>query len=209
MSSAPATHPLAQARIQATVCFTRAENGLTKEWPGRVWLNPPYQQPDMFHFVTKLVEEVAAARTTAALLLTHNYTDTAWFHLAASACRAICFTRTAGTWSQWGYLARVRSRRNGAALRSIPTMLRVWPQSLPLLRLMQAGSHRLRQLRTHGMRSTGCCICFRPTGDRRAEQWQAVSRGARSSPFCVGLGAPWISRWSTPLRSTPIRPIGR
>ena len=35
----------------------------------------------------------AAGRVTAAILLTHNYTDTSWFHEAAGLADAICFTR--------------------------------------------------------------------------------------------------------------------
>ena len=37
--------------------------------------------------------EVNAGRATEAILLTHNYTDTGWFHAAAAQCAAICFTR--------------------------------------------------------------------------------------------------------------------
>jgi phage N-6-adenine-methyltransferase len=89
----PATHPLAQTTIQAMQFFTRAEDGLAQPWVGRVWLNPPYMQPDIARFVEKLVTEYQAGRTTAAILLTHNYTDTAWFHQAAHAAAALCFTR--------------------------------------------------------------------------------------------------------------------
>jgi hypothetical protein len=50
-------------------------------------------QPHIAHFVEKLVTEYHEGRTTAAILLTHNYTDTAWFHHAAQAATALCFTR--------------------------------------------------------------------------------------------------------------------
>jgi hypothetical protein len=40
-----------------------------------------------------MVAEVAAGRVKSAIMLTHNYTDTSWFHEAVSACAAICFTR--------------------------------------------------------------------------------------------------------------------
>jgi hypothetical protein len=63
------------------------------EWRGRVWLNPPYAQPDIAHFVSKLIAELEAGRITAAIMLTHNYTDTAWFHEAAAWADSICFTR--------------------------------------------------------------------------------------------------------------------
>ena len=89
----PASTSYGQRTVKAKAFFTKTDDGLTHPWLGRVWLNPPYMQPDIARFVEKLVEEYQSQRTTAAILLTHNYTDTAWFHLAASACAAICFTR--------------------------------------------------------------------------------------------------------------------
>jgi hypothetical protein len=58
-----------------------------------VWLNPPYAQPLIAQFVSKMVIERMASHVTAAIMLTHNYTDTAWFHEAANTADAICFTR--------------------------------------------------------------------------------------------------------------------
>ena len=89
----PASHPAGQKTIQAKRFFTLKDDGLTKEWSDRVWLNPPYAQPAIGDFVEKLVSGVAAKRVTAVILLTHNYTDTGWFHKAAGAAQAICFTR--------------------------------------------------------------------------------------------------------------------
>lgn len=89
----PASNELAQADVKAERFFTEADDGLTKEWRGRVWLNPPYAQPAIGHFVEKLVTEVGAGNVTAAIMLTHNYTDTAWFQMAAKAAAAICFTK--------------------------------------------------------------------------------------------------------------------
>jgi hypothetical protein len=43
--------------------------------------------------VKKLVAELDAENVDEAIMLTHNYTDTEWFHTAAKACSAICFTR--------------------------------------------------------------------------------------------------------------------
>ena len=89
----PATHKEAQKTIRAAQCFTKAEDGLTREWHGRVWLNPPYAQPAIAHFVSKMVIERLAGHVTAAIMLTHNYTDTSWFHEAATIADAICFMR--------------------------------------------------------------------------------------------------------------------
>jgi len=89
----PASHPVAQERVQAERFFTAEDDGLAQEWHGRIWLNPPYAQPAIENFVDKMVSEVASGRVTAAIMLTHNYTDTAWFQKAAVAAQAICFTR--------------------------------------------------------------------------------------------------------------------
>ena len=84
-----ATCTFAQSRIQAGQFFTKQDDGLLHPWRGRVWLNPPYSR--VAEFVTKLLQEIAAGNVTAAILLTHNNTDAAWFHDAAGAASAICF----------------------------------------------------------------------------------------------------------------------
>lgn len=37
-------------------CFTKADDGLSKEWHGRVWLNPPYSRPLICRFVEKMAD---------------------------------------------------------------------------------------------------------------------------------------------------------
>jgi phage N-6-adenine-methyltransferase len=88
----PATHEKAQTIVRAAQFFTKEDDGLKHQWHGRTWLNPPYAQPFIAQFVSKLCREHKAGRVTAAIMLTHNYTDTAWFREAASAADAICFT---------------------------------------------------------------------------------------------------------------------
>jgi len=89
----PASHPLAQETVKAKQFFTKDDDGLSKEWHGRVWLNPPYAQPAIAQFIDKLIEERAAGRVKAAILLTHNYSDTDWFQRAAASADMICFPR--------------------------------------------------------------------------------------------------------------------
>lgn len=89
----PASSDEAQRIISAAHYFTKADDGLSQEWHGRVWLNPPYAQPLIADFASKMVVERRACRVEAAIVLTHNYTDTAWFHELAGGCSAICFTR--------------------------------------------------------------------------------------------------------------------
>lgn len=89
----PASSTKAQEIVRAGTFYTADDDGLAHEWNGRVWLNPPYSQPAIHQFAEKMVQEVSAGRAVEAIMLTHNYTDTAWFHLAESLAAAICFTR--------------------------------------------------------------------------------------------------------------------
>lgn len=90
----PASSRKAQKVVQAERYITIDEDALQQEWKAKtVYLNPPYSQPAISHFVEKLVAEYNAGNVASAILLTHNYTDTGWFHAAESAAAAICFTR--------------------------------------------------------------------------------------------------------------------
>ena len=61
----PASAPVAQKTIRAARFFTRDDDGLRHEWRGRIWLNPPYSQPDIARFIDKLLAEIDAGRATA------------------------------------------------------------------------------------------------------------------------------------------------
>ena len=88
-----ASHPKAQETVQASRYFTIETDGLKQKWAGKVWLNPPYSQPEIVYFIDKLLGEFAAKRVKEAILLTHNFTDASWFHKSAKVCSAVCFTR--------------------------------------------------------------------------------------------------------------------
>ena len=88
----PATSEQAQATVGASEFFTEEDDGLAREWHGRVFLNPPYHRELAPKFINKLVAEFAAGRVEAAIVLTNNCTDTEWFLAAANVCHSICFT---------------------------------------------------------------------------------------------------------------------
>ncbi len=75
----PASCNEANKTIRAGRYFAEKDDGLAHDWPGRVWLNPPYcglQGP----FVQKLIAEYEAGRTRAAVILVNaNSTDAGWF----------------------------------------------------------------------------------------------------------------------------------
>lgn len=89
----PASSEQANETVQALHIFTEEDDGLSKDWHGKVWLNPPYSQPAISHFAAKVCTEWGLGNIDSAIVLTHNYTDTAWFHSVANSCQAICFTR--------------------------------------------------------------------------------------------------------------------
>lgn len=89
----PASSELANERVRAAKIYTEADDGLTHDWRGKVWMNPPYAQPLINDFAEKMVAEVRAGNVTDAIVLTNDSTDTAWFHALAKASTAICFTR--------------------------------------------------------------------------------------------------------------------
>jgi hypothetical protein len=89
----PASSDAAQRVVQAKRYFTAETDGLSAQWLGSCWLNSPYARKIVATFVAKLLEELSAGRTTSALLLTNAYSDNSWWHEAAAACQAICFTK--------------------------------------------------------------------------------------------------------------------
>lgn len=58
----------------AKVMYNRNDDGLTKEWFGRVWLNPPYSRP----LIEKFVRRMAEHNNGIALLF--NRCDNTMFH---------------------------------------------------------------------------------------------------------------------------------
>lgn len=59
--------------------FTAADDGLTREWHGRIYMNPPYGHRVIDPWIDKLVTEYTAGRITEAIALVPARTDTQWF----------------------------------------------------------------------------------------------------------------------------------
>jgi ParB family chromosome partitioning protein len=89
----PASSEIAQRTVRAAKYFTIDDDGLSQDWHGRAFLNPPYAQPLTERFVAKLIAEHEAGHVSEAILLTHNFTCTRWCQDALWACRAFCHTR--------------------------------------------------------------------------------------------------------------------
>lgn len=88
----PASNEMAQANVRADLFYTVDDDGLSKEWSGKVWMNPPYTARVINAFISKLVDHYKNGDITDAIVLTNNNTDTSWFHEAANTASAVCFT---------------------------------------------------------------------------------------------------------------------
>lgn len=89
----PASCEEANRVIKASTYFTKDDDGLVKEWVGNVWCNPPYSRDLMPAFVEKLCKSYQSGSVRQAILVSHNNTDTAWFHSLAGVASAICFPK--------------------------------------------------------------------------------------------------------------------
>ncbi|MFI5366713.1 MAG: DNA N-6-adenine-methyltransferase [Candidatus Binatia bacterium] len=78
--------PLVVPWIPARSHYTKAEDGLTRPWHGRVWMNPPYGPG-----IDRWLERFCEHRNGIALIFAR--TDTQWFHTYAARAEAVCFTR--------------------------------------------------------------------------------------------------------------------
>ena len=86
----PASCVAAQAAVRAVAYYTKSDDGLTRPWRGRVWLNPPYSL--VGRFAAKLAAEHEAGRLVRAVALVNASTDAAWFEALAGRY-PVLFTR--------------------------------------------------------------------------------------------------------------------
>lgn len=88
----PASCALANQTVKAKSFFTADDDGLKKDWRGRIWLNPPFATGLIEKFVDKLTAEISAGNVTSAIVLVDNATETRWFKKLADNCAGIVFT---------------------------------------------------------------------------------------------------------------------
>jgi hypothetical protein len=87
----PASSQLANQIVRAMKHYSKEDNGLTQEWCGRIWLNPPYssdkgttgregsRQGLAKPFIFRLIDEYNKGNVTQAILLITTDTDASWF----------------------------------------------------------------------------------------------------------------------------------
>lgn len=87
----PASNSAAQEIVEAQRWWDAEANGLTQEWAGNVWLNPPYSHPLVEQFAMKAIEEFKSGRVEQLLVLVNSATTTGWWHALAKACTVVAF----------------------------------------------------------------------------------------------------------------------
>ena len=87
----PASCAMANKTVKAAEFYTAEDDGLSKEWRGNVWMNPPYAQPLMRRFAEAVAEKYASGEIRQAIVLVNNATETAWFAMLAEHSSAVCF----------------------------------------------------------------------------------------------------------------------
>lgn len=89
----PASSDKANETVKATKYYTLEDDGLTKEWKGRVWMNPPYAQPEILYFAAMLQDSFEKRLVSEACVLVNNATETKWFNLILAHASAICLIK--------------------------------------------------------------------------------------------------------------------
>lgn len=71
--------------------FTEADDGLAREWKGRVWMNPPHARSLISRFCEKLAASVDSGTVAQAVVLVNNATETRWGRRLIDSAAASCF----------------------------------------------------------------------------------------------------------------------
>lgn len=87
----PCSCELAQETVGAETFYTEQDSALTKEWRGRVFMNPPYSKP--LPFVEQLLAACSTGAVPEAIVLVNNSTDAPWAQSLLECASAVCFLR--------------------------------------------------------------------------------------------------------------------
>ena len=90
----PATSEIANRTVGASLIYTIDDDGRSKKWEGRVWMNPPYAQPLVGDFAEAATAKYASGEYEQACILVNNATETRWFCRMLEEASAVCFPRS-------------------------------------------------------------------------------------------------------------------
>ena len=75
----PMSNKLANKTVNATTFYTKEDDGLTKDWYGKIWLNPPFSLAKLA--IPKLVESYKLGKVEEAVLLIKSDVSTQKYKL--------------------------------------------------------------------------------------------------------------------------------
>lgn len=75
----PASSAIANERVRAESFFTKEDDGLSKMWWGRVWMNHPFGRIENPQWIGKIEHEFSEGNIDAACCITFACTSEAWF----------------------------------------------------------------------------------------------------------------------------------
>lgn len=75
----PASSLVANQKVKAARIFTLADNGLSQQWEGTVWLNHPFGKTTNKTWISKICSEYASGRIPAAICICFASTSEQWF----------------------------------------------------------------------------------------------------------------------------------
>jgi hypothetical protein len=62
----------------AKISYTEADNGLRKPWPGRIWMNPPFDRRSIGLWMRKMKEHGNGIALIPAATETKHFRETVW-----------------------------------------------------------------------------------------------------------------------------------
>jgi len=90
----PASCELANQTVKATKYYTKEDDGLSKDWHGNVWCNPPFNKENgkstIEAFITKAVAQYETGNARQVIMLVAGQTSSKWFQPMWN--HFICFT---------------------------------------------------------------------------------------------------------------------
>lgn len=89
----PASCEEANKIVKAKKHFTAKDDGLSKDWFGNVWINPPFSEPTVQKFTQAVADKYISGEIKQGCIIINNATETRWFQYMASRCSAICFPK--------------------------------------------------------------------------------------------------------------------
>ncbi len=107
----PASSEVANSVVCATKFYDLESDGLSQEWIGKVWMNPPFSSRLIGMFIDKLL---SSHLVTDAVVFVNNATETRWFQSLAKESSAICFP--SGRVRCWGPAKSKSSPLQGQAI---------------------------------------------------------------------------------------------